>query len=140
MSPCLVFGIIPDTGFYLCFGAFAVVAVALLVCGKRLAGGFVGGIGILLLAGVVLPDIHSARTMAFRNACVANLKQIQDAKAQWAAKCGKSFTDIPADSDLFGDGAYLRDKPECPSGGCYHLGTVGQKASCSENGKGHRLE
>ena len=98
------------------------------------------GFGILLLAAVVLPDIRSAKPMAYRNACVANLKQIQDAKAQWAAKHGKGSNDIPADSDLFGESAYVCHKPECPSGGRYQLGAVGQKASCSENERGHRLD
>ena len=125
--------------FYLIFGALAVAAVVLVVFGKGLERAIVGAFGVLLLVAVALPGLRPARAIAFRNACVANLKQIQNAKAQWAAKHGKSSNDIPSDSDLFGDVAYLCIKPECPSGGSYQLGAVGQKASCSEIEKGHRL-
>ena len=67
-------------------------------------------------------------------ACVANLKQIDVAKATWARQMRKTATDIPLDADLFGPGKYLPQKPMCPSGGVYTLGTVGTKATCSVPG------
>ena len=140
MNTCVVLALIPDAGFYLFFGGIAAVAAVLLFCRKLLAGGIVGGFGVLFLAAVVLPDIRSAKPEAYRMACIANLKAIQDEKARWAGEHKKIADDAPAHSDLFGEGCYLRRKPECPAGGSYAIGAVGQKFLCSEIRRGHKLE
>ena len=66
-----------------------------------------------------------------RNACVANLKQIEGAKATWALENKKLPTDVPQDSDLFGTNRYLREKLNCSEGGTYSLGAVNEKPTCS---------
>ncbi len=68
------------------------------------------------------------------SACIANLKQIDGAKAVWALESHKATNDIPGDSDLFGEDAYIRRKPVCPEGGIYRLGRVCDKAVCSTPG------
>ena len=130
----------PEGVLFLLIVTMAFAAAAVLIWRRQRFAGIVVGIGVPLLAAIQLPSLRPAKSIAYRNACITNLEQIQDAKAQWAAKNKKSSNDIPADTDLFGEGAYLRQKPECPSGGSYQLGAVGQKASCSEVAKGHRLK
>ena len=66
-----------------------------------------------------------------RSACIANLKQIQGAKDQWALEHKKHPTDIPADADLFGQDRYIAVKLACPEGGKYALGAVAEKPTCS---------
>ena len=62
---------------------------------------------------------------------MANLKQIDGAKATWALEQKKVTGDTVTDSDLFGASAYIRDKPLCPGGGTYTLDVIGNKPSCS---------
>jgi hypothetical protein len=69
-----------------------------------------------------------------RNACIANLKQIDGAKMTWALEGKKPADTVVRDSDLFGPKLYLRDKPQCPSGGGYSLRRIGQKPRCSVYG------
>ena len=68
------------------------------------------------------------------SACIANLKQMDGAKATWALEHEKTTNDIPTDSDLFGSTAYLRVKLTCPAGGIYKIRTVGEKPLCSVPG------
>ena len=62
---------------------------------------------------------------------MANLKQMDGAKASWALEQKKSNSDTPADTDLFGATVYIRDKPLCPGGGSYTLGQVQDRVTCS---------
>jgi len=39
--------------------------------------------------------------------------------------------EIPRDADLFGPQAYIRAKPQCPEGGEYTIGKVGEHPRCS---------
>src|ERR1051325_3168516 len=83
-----------------------------------------------LLAAIAIPNFVKARTASQKNACIANLKQMDGAKATWALEQKKSTTDTPVDTDLFGATVYIRDKPECPGGGTYNLNDVATKVSC----------
>ena len=74
------------------------------------------------------------QTSSPRSACLANLKQMEAAKRFWALENHKTTNDIPADTDLFGKNSYIRAKPQCPEGGTYRLGTVGQQTACSVPG------
>jgi hypothetical protein len=65
------------------------------------------------------------------NACIANLSQIDGAQATWALENPKRTNEIPSDADLFGPQAYVRVKPECPSGGRYTRGNIGEHPHCS---------
>lgn len=69
--------------------------------------------------------------MSPKNACIANLKQIDGAKNTWALEGKKSAGAVVKDSDLFSPQLYIRDKPQCPGGGSYSLRRTGQKPRCS---------
>jgi prepilin-type N-terminal cleavage/methylation domain-containing protein len=84
-----------------------------------------------LLAAIAVPNFVKARTASQKNACIANLKQMDGAKASWALEQKKSSSDTPVDTDLFGATSYIRDKPACPGGGSYTLDNVANKPTCS---------
>jgi prepilin-type N-terminal cleavage/methylation domain-containing protein len=84
-----------------------------------------------LLAAIAVPNFVKARTASQKNACIANLKQMDGAKATWALEQKKTSSDTPQDTDLFGATSYIRDKPSCPGGGSYTLDTVANKPTCS---------
>jgi septal ring factor EnvC (AmiA/AmiB activator) len=65
-----------------------------------------------------------------RNACIANLKQIDAAKLQWALENNKTDDAIPTAQELlpyFKDGVF----PVCPSGGAYTINAVALAPTCS---------
>jgi prepilin-type N-terminal cleavage/methylation domain-containing protein len=84
-----------------------------------------------LLAAIAIPNFVKARTASQKNACIANLKQMDGAKASWALEQKENNSDTPVDTDLFGSTSYIRDKPECPGGGTYTLQAVDTKVSCN---------
>lgn len=66
--------------------------------------------------------------------CINNLKTIEGIKARWATDFQKQPTDMPLDTDLFGPGKYLPQKPACPAGGVYTVGNLQTKPTCSVPG------
>jgi prepilin-type N-terminal cleavage/methylation domain-containing protein len=89
-------------------------------------------IGILMA--IAVPNFIRARESSRRNSCIANLKQIDSAKEQWAmdnrAAAGAAVT--------MGDiaGVYIKGAttgPVCPAGGTYTVNTVGTNPSCSRS-------
>jgi prepilin-type N-terminal cleavage/methylation domain-containing protein len=84
-----------------------------------------------LLAAIAIPNFVKARTASQKNSCIANLKQMDGAKASWALEQKKTSTDTPQDSDLFGDTLYIKAKPSCPGGGTYTLNDMQTRTSCS---------
>ena len=93
----------------------------------------VGLIG--LLAAIAVPNIVRARTQAQTNACINNLRQIDDASQEWALDNRKA-----ADATvLFADiQPYLKGGIVCPSAGSgitfagsYTLTTVSNKPVCN---------
>src|SRR5437763_3820126 len=92
-----------------------------------------------LLAAIAIPNFVKARTASQKNACIANLKQIDGAKSTWALEQKKVNTDTPVDSDLFGATQYIRDKPACPGGGTYALNDVQTRPTCTLSTVGHSL-
>ncbi len=94
-----------------------------------------------LLAAIAIPNFVKARATAQKNACIANLKQIDGAVQQWALEQKKVATDTYAVSDatLL---AYMKGSllPACPGGGAYAAGaTVSGAPTCSLSGTGHTL-
>jgi len=85
-----------------------------------------------MLAAIAIPTMARARENSQRNACIANLKQIEGAKATWALEQKKTNTDVPAPGDLYGASNYIRDEPICPSNGIYDPEQVQFKATCTE--------
>ena len=93
-----------------------------------------------LLAAIAIPNFVKARENAQRNACIANLKQIDGAKATWALEQKKTNTDTPAVTDLYGAANYIRDQPYCPANGVYAPENVQTKATCTLGASmGHTL-
>src|SRR5438105_10163957 len=86
---------------------------------------------IALLAAIAIPNFVKARANSQRSACIANLKQIDGAKATWALEAKKVNTDTPVTSDLYGATAYIRVEPSCPAGGTYTIANVATRPSCS---------
>jgi len=87
-----------------------------------------------LLAAIAIPNFIKAREASQKNACIANLKQIDGAKNTWALEMKKVNGDTPNDSELFGTTLYIREKPSCPANGSYTLGVVSDKPVCTVGG------
>jgi general secretion pathway protein G len=93
-----------------------------------------------MLTAIAIPTIARARENAQRNACIANLKQIDGAKATWAMEQKKTSTDVPALTDLYGSANYIREAPYCAANGSYDPQQVQLKPTCTEGPTmGHTL-
>jgi hypothetical protein len=119
--------------------AVALAVLAVICFRKKLALAVSLALVFLLGATFVTPSFIPARPYAQRNACINNLRMIHEAKAQWASEHGKSAAEIPTGSDLFGEGKYIKRDLECPRGGIYKFGNVGEEPVCSYAELGHRL-
>lgn len=88
-----------------------------------------------LLAAIAIPNFVKARQSAQKQACIANLKQIEGAKTLWALDGG---TGTPVMSNLVTD--YIKKTPSCPAGGSYTVGDMDTDPSCNSTGvTGHTL-
>src|SRR5262245_54997598 len=78
---------------------------------------------------------ENGRRCTPKEACVANLKQIDGAKSTWALEHHITNEDVtPVEGDLFGATSYIRELPTCPSGGTYRIGAVREKPQCTVAG------
>ncbi len=89
-----------------------------------------------LLAAIAIPNFVKARATAQKNACIANLKQIDGAVQQWALENKKAATDTYLITDatllLYLKGSQL---PPCPAGGTYAAGgNVSGSPTCPISG------
>ena len=94
-----------------------------------------------LLAAIAIPNFVKARATAQKNACIANLKQIDGAVQQWALENKKAATDTYLITDVTML-AYLKGSviPVCPGNGTYSAGTtVSGSPTCSLSASGHTL-
>ena len=66
-----------------------------------------------------------------KHLCYINLRLMTEAKATWAFEHKKLPGDVPQDAELFGKGRFIVQKPVCPKGGTYTLGTVNEEPKCS---------
>ena len=89
-------------------------------------------IGILLA--IAVPNFIKARDSSRAKTCVANLKQIESAKEQWAMENKKGASDTPTSTDLAESSAYMKKFQSCPVSGTYTIGNVGTDPSCSIGG------
>jgi type II secretory pathway pseudopilin PulG len=103
------------------------VLIILLVVGIV---GFVGIAMVGLLAVIAIPNFVKARQTAQMNACINNLRTIDDAKQQWALENKKEPTDTPTQDEAV---LYLRNQqfPVCAAGGVYTLNAIGENPACS---------
>src|SRR5258708_33692033 len=84
-----------------------------------------------LLAAIAIPNFVKARAASQKNACIANLKQLDGAKASWALEQKNSVPEDLGATAPRGATEFIRDKPECPGGGTYTLGDVGSRVTCT---------
>ena len=84
-----------------------------------------------VLAAVAIPNLIKARKSSAKQACIANLKALEGAKAVWALENRKNDADVPGDGDLFGTEKTISRKPECPGGGTYDIRAVADKPTCT---------
>jgi len=94
---------------------------------------------IALLAAIAIPNFVKARSLRQKSACIANLKQIEGAKATWAMEMKKSLSATPATTELYGATLYIREAPGCPGGGTYTENAVDTKPTCTLSTEGHTL-
>ncbi|HWA81892.1 MAG TPA: prepilin-type N-terminal cleavage/methylation domain-containing protein [Fimbriimonadaceae bacterium] len=87
-------------------------------------------IGVLMA--IAVPNFIKARETSRRNSCIANLKQIDSAKEQWAMENHAVSGATVQMSDLAG--IYMKGPstgPVCPGGGVYTVNVVGTNPACS---------
>jgi len=88
-----------------------------------------------LLAAIAIPNFVNARTRAQTNACIANLKQIEGAMAQYALDNNLGATDTVTMANLVP--TYIRSTPTCPGGGTYDVVagiTANARPTCTVSG------
>ena len=80
-----------------------------------------------ILAAIAIPNFIKSRKESQKNACIANLKQIEGAIEQ-AKLAGKTS---PGATDIFGATAYIKVAPVCPYGtATYALPTGTDRPAC----------
>jgi prepilin-type N-terminal cleavage/methylation domain-containing protein len=87
-----------------------------------------------LLAAIAIPNFVKARTTAYKNACINNLRQIDSAIQEWALETKKDENATVQYSDI---SSYLKNQVVCPSGGktfsdSYTITTVSAKPTCQK--------
>jgi hypothetical protein len=85
-----------------------------------------------LLVAIAVPQWLESRETSRAKVCVAQLKQLDTAKQQWAIDNRVSAGSVPGTSDLVP--TYLKTFPSCPSGGSYTLGDMDTPPTCSISG------
>ncbi len=89
---------------------------------------------IALLAAIVIPNLVRARASSQANACINNLKKIDDAASQFAIEMHKSTGDhVSLNRDLT---PYIKMNsanrlPACPTKGAYGIESIGDTPICS---------
>jgi prepilin-type N-terminal cleavage/methylation domain-containing protein len=95
-----------------------------------------------LLAAIAIPNFVKARALSQKNACIANLKQIDGAIANWALEKTKGTGNSVDSNQLYGPANYIKAPPNCPAGGTYNYHNVGDpvQVDCSlSTNEGHTL-
>ena len=98
-----------------------------------------------LLAAIAIPNFIKARQVSQKNACIANMKQVDGAINTWALEMNKVNGDDPNASitEVFGATQYIKVTPACPAGGVYTFLAVGSTQGHVECGlsatEGHTL-
>ena len=90
---------------------------------------------ISLLAAIAIPSFVCARTQSQTNACINNLRQIDDASQEWALDNQQAADAIVLFPDIQ---PYLKSAVICPAAGAgatfavsYTLTTVSNKPACN---------
>ncbi len=85
---------------------------------------------IALIASIAIPNYLRVQAMAKTNACIHNLKTMDEAKDMWALMEGKNSSDTPTWDNLITE--YIKKTPACPSGGTYTINPVDTYPDCTE--------
>lgn len=87
---------------------------------------------IIVLLAITLPGFFRARNTSNQNACISNLRMIDSGKEQWAM-ANQLVDGDPVSTASVNE--YLRGfTPQCPAGGSYTYGTIGQDPDCNADG------
>jgi prepilin-type N-terminal cleavage/methylation domain-containing protein len=92
----------------------------------------IGIIGIILA--MAIPSFINARKSGRQKVCLTNLKQIEQAKDQWAMELRRPNGAVVTAADLCPNYVRTATLPVCPGGGTYTVNVVGTIASCSVHG------
>lgn len=84
---------------------------------------------IAVLLAIAIPNFMKARDTSRTKACVANLRQIDTAKMQWAMDEKKVGSDTPTSANLIP--TYIKNELTCPAGGTYKINKVDDNPACS---------
>ena len=87
-------------------------------------------IGILLA--IAVPNFIKARETSRTKTCIANLRQMESGKEQWAMEMKKGATDTPVQGDL--EPSYIKKWPACAAGGVYTINNISTAPTCSYGG------
>ena len=90
-----------------------------------------------LLAAIAIPNFIKARQTAEKQACIANLKQIQGAIQVWALDNNKGSTDAPVLGDLTPN--YIKSWPRCKGVAYAVPANVDTDPVCPNTIEGHTL-
>lgn len=95
--------------------------------GLRLAV-YVVVIGLMIWAAI--PVMRRAKVTADKNACVANLKQLDGVRVSWSLENKKEPDDLV---DIKSASMYLKGgvMPTCPAGGSYQVNRVKDYPNCT---------
>ena len=87
-------------------------------------------VGLLAFA-IVIPNL--AKQTASARPCIANLRDLDSAKQQWAVENGKTNGAVCTEGDIkqFVKLDSNGNLPKCPQGGIYTIGKVGESVTCS---------
>lgn len=84
---------------------------------------------IAVLLAIAIPNFMKARDTSRTKACVANLRQLDTGKVQFAMDAKLAAAAKVADTDLVPD--YVKTMPECPAGGTYTINAIDADPTCS---------
>src|SRR5580692_375567 len=85
-----------------------------------------------LLAAIAIPNFVRARQTSQTNACINNLRIIDQAKQQWALEYGQISTASPATSDIIPYfGRTGTRMPQEPLAGSYNINPISTAPTCS---------
>ncbi len=87
-------------------------------------------IGILMA--IAVPNFVQARNSSRKSSCIANLKQIDSAKEQYAMD-QKLDAGAPVTQANVAP-TYIKSFPSCPAGGTYTINNVGTSPVCTVAG------
>ena len=92
---------------------------------------------IAVLLAIAIPNFMKARDTSRTKACVANLRQLDTAKMQWAMDEKQLGTATPDMAAIVP--TYIKNALACPGGGAYAINAVDQNPTCSNAAPVHAL-